>query len=86
MYAGGKQVQRGSRPNRQMHPTALVDQMHHRFPRPQIKRQLQLIRAMVGDQSANGLSLFGPEPPPTGRPRRARSPETPASGFRLTQP
>jgi len=55
--------QPSGRPNRKTHPTALGDQMHHRFPRPQIKRQLQLIRAMVGDKSANGSLLFGLEPP-----------------------
>ena len=47
------------RPDRKTHSTELGDQMHHLFPCPQIKRQLQLIRAMVGDKSANGSLLFG---------------------------
>jgi hypothetical protein len=50
------------RPNRKPHAKALGDQMNHRLAGPKIKRQLQLVRATVGDEAANGLLLPGLEP------------------------
>src|SRR5208283_4082944 len=38
------------------------NQVPHRFPRPQIKRQLQLIRATIFDHPANHLLALGAEP------------------------